>query len=107
MTPAAQRRARRITERLLAEIEMTKLRETLKVTQAELAQRLKVTQTAISRLESRTDMHLSTLRSYIQALGGEVEIRAVFGKLSVRLTHIASAPHLPRANGRRSRLRSQ
>jgi len=89
MTPAAQRKARRLSEKLLANIEMTQLRETLKVTQSELAQRLKVTQTAVSRMESRTDMHLSTLRSYIRALGGEVEVHAVFGDRTVRLTHAA------------------
>lgn len=90
MTARAQRKARRFANDALTEIEMSQLRETLKVTQSELANKLKVTQTAVSRLESRPDMHLSTLRNYIQALGGEVEILAVFGNRTVRLTHTAS-----------------
>jgi DNA-binding transcriptional regulator YiaG len=90
MTAGAQRKARQLASSALTQIEMGQLRETLKVTQSELANKLKVTQTAVSRLESRPDMHLSTLRNYIQALGGEVEILAVFGNRTVRLTHTAS-----------------
>ena len=51
MSPVTQRKARELAERDLAEIEMRKLRETLKVTQEELANRLKVTQVAVSRQE--------------------------------------------------------
>jgi ribosome-binding protein aMBF1 (putative translation factor) len=47
-------------------------RETLKVTQEELADKLRVTQVAVSRLERRSDMHLSTLRQFVRALGGEL-----------------------------------
>jgi len=83
MSPVAQRKARELAERDLAEIEMRELRETLKVTQEELADKLKVTQVA--------DMHLSTLRQFVRALGGELEIRAVFAGRSVRLTHIGTA----------------
>jgi predicted transcriptional regulator len=67
------------------------LRETLKVTQEELADKLRVTQVAVSRLERRSDMHLSTLRQFVRALGGELEIRAVFAGRSVKLTHIGTA----------------
>jgi hypothetical protein len=50
-------------------------------------------------------MHLSTLRNYIQALGGEVEILAVFGKRTVRLTHTTSRRAV--AVGRRTKSRDQ
>jgi DNA-binding XRE family transcriptional regulator len=104
MTPAAQPRARRLAEAVLAGIEMTQLRETLKVTQSELTHRLKVTQTAVSRMENRRDIHLSTLRGYIRALGGEVEIHAVFGNRRVRLTRASrrgADPDSSRPNARR------
>jgi DNA-binding transcriptional regulator YiaG len=105
MTARPQRKARVLANNALTEIEMGQLRETLKVTQSELANKLKVTQTAVSRLERRPDMHLSTLRSYIQALGGEVEILAVFGKRTVRLTHTTS--RMAVAVGRRTKFRAQ
>ena len=46
---------------------------------------LHVNQAAISKLERRTDMYVSTLRKYIEAMGGELEIRAVFGDGVVRI----------------------
>ena len=48
------------------------------VTQVELAGRLGVSQGNVSELERRDDLFLSTLRSYIEALGGRLEVAAVF-----------------------------
>lgn len=48
--------------------------------QAEIAAALNIRQPSISKLEKQTDMHLSTLRSYVEAIGGELE-------LVVRLPH--------------------
>jgi predicted transcriptional regulator len=88
--PAEIKRIRAMAEKELAEIELAELRAALDVTQVELANRLKVTQTAISRLEGRKDWHLSTLSDYVEKLGGELEVRAVFPERSVRLTHVVS-----------------
>jgi DNA-binding Xre family transcriptional regulator len=55
-----------------------KLRESRKVTQVDLAAELGISQGNVSRMESRSEMYLSTLRSYIEALGGHLEITAVF-----------------------------
>lgn len=87
MTAVEQRKARKLAEQGLAKIEINQLRETMKMTQTELAQKLKVTQAAISRLEGRSDWHLSTLKDFVHALGGEVEILARFANRTVRLTH--------------------
>ena len=57
----------------------------LSFAQVNLAQVLGVNQSAVSKLEKRTDMYLSTLRSYIEAMGGELEIQAVFPDGSVRI----------------------
>lgn len=54
------------------------LREHLRLTQGELGTRLGVRQGAVSKLERRGDMHVSTLRRLIEALGGELEIGARF-----------------------------
>ncbi len=47
---------------------------------------LHINQSAVSKLERRTDMYLSTLRSYIEAMGGELEIIARFPDRAVRIT---------------------
>jgi DNA-binding Xre family transcriptional regulator len=54
------------------------LRRTRHVTQVQLAEELGISQGNVSRLEGRSDVYLSTLRSYVQALGGHLEIAAVF-----------------------------
>ena len=52
-------------------------RQAAGLTQEQLAERVSVSQESISRLEKRTDMHLSTLRRYIEAMGYELELTAV------------------------------
>jgi tellurite resistance protein len=46
----------------------------------QLAAQLGISQGNVSRLEDRSDVHLSTLHSYVEALGGHLEIAAVFGE---------------------------
>lgn len=48
------------------------------ITQVELASRLGTTQGNVSALERRGDLYLSSLRDYVEALGGRLEISAVF-----------------------------
>jgi transcriptional regulator with XRE-family HTH domain len=53
------------------------LRELRRITgkaQAEIASALNITQPSVSKIEKQTDMHLSTLRSYVEAIGGELEL---------------------------------
>jgi DNA-binding Xre family transcriptional regulator len=57
---------------------LAELRQTRRVTQVRLAELLGISQGNVSRLEGRSDVYLSTLRSYIEALGGHLEIAAVF-----------------------------
>jgi len=64
---------------------LQELRSARQTTQENLARVLHVNQAAISKLERRTDMYISTLRSYIEAMGGELEIIARFNDQSVRL----------------------
>lgn len=53
---------------------LQKLRKALGLTQTTLADRQGVKQVNISNLEKRTDMHISTLRRYVEAMGCELEI---------------------------------
>lgn len=64
------------------------LRHVRAVSQAELARRLAVGQPAVAKLERRTDMYVSNLRRYVEALGGTLEITARFPDGEVRLTEV-------------------
>jgi DNA-binding XRE family transcriptional regulator len=71
--------------KLLSELPLEQLRSARSLTQTNLAHLLGVNQSAISKMEKRTDMYLSTLRSYIEAMGGNLEIQAVFPEGAVRV----------------------
>jgi predicted transcriptional regulator len=73
-----------IHARLKESMALEELRDALRMTQQELAQTLQVDQSAVSKLEHRTDMYVSTLRRCIAAMGGQLEIRAVFPQGTVR-----------------------
>jgi predicted transcriptional regulator len=72
----------------LRELTLRELRQDLDLTQAELAHAAAMTQSELSRLESRADHRISTLRRYVEALGGEIEITARIGKRRVKLTDV-------------------
>ena len=65
---------------------LDELRKARQMTQAKLAQSLGVNQGEVSKIEHRTDLYLSTLSEYVEALGGRLEIRAVFPDREVRIT---------------------
>ncbi len=78
---AKPERARRVAEHkraILDALALAEAREGRNVTQKELAEILGVTQANISRIEREDDVYLSTLRKYVEALGGHLEIAAVF-----------------------------
>ena len=75
-----------IYKRLKESMALEELRAALRMTQQELAQTLTVDQSAVSKLEHRTDMYVSTLRRCIAAMGGQLEIRAIFPEGSVRIS---------------------
>jgi hypothetical protein len=62
----------------LERIGFGKLRQARQQTQVALAKQLDIPQGAVSRLERRTDLLLSTLRHYVEGLGGQLELRVVF-----------------------------
>ena len=76
--------------RLKESMALEELREALRMTQKELAASLNVDQSAISKLEHRTDMYVSTLQRCIAAMGGQLEIRAVFPEGTVRISQFES-----------------
>jgi len=85
MSPERRARNAARAQEELATIPLHHLRQAREMTQTRLAEVLNVDQGRISKLEKRTDMYLSTLRSYIEAMGGALEIRAVFPDGSVQI----------------------
>jgi len=53
---------------------LRELRRISKMSQARIAETLKISQPAVSKIEKQTDMYLSTLRSYVEAMGGELDV---------------------------------
>ena len=69
----------------LEEMPLAELRQARKFTQQQIAETLKIKQASVSKMESQTDMYLSTIRKYIEAMGGELEIIARFPEGSVKV----------------------
>lgn len=63
--------------------------------QTQVAEQMHVPQSAVSRLENQSDCLLSTLRKYVGALGGTVEMRAVFPDRAVELDRLVRTPSAP------------
>ena len=64
---------------------LNQLREARQLTQVRLAGVLKINQGAVSMMEKRTDMYVSTLRNYIEAMGGELKITAEFPEGAIQI----------------------
>ena len=78
MDPERRERVERPLQEVLKAMPLEELREARELTQTQLAQVLQVSQGAVSKVERRADMYISTLRSYVRAIGGDLQIRAVF-----------------------------
>lgn len=78
------------------------LRHAVEQTQQDMAATLGVGQDTISRLEKRSDMLLSTLRRYVEAMGGTLELVAQFPNrqpiVIEHLAHTNSYSHVQRSN---------
>ena len=78
MPPEARARVDGRVARTLATMPLPEVRRAIGMTQAELAANLETGQGTVSKLERAADMYLSTLRKYVEALGGELHLVASF-----------------------------
>lgn len=102
-TPERRERIEAAKALLREEMELAELRQALALTQSTLADALRVKQGEISKIENRTDVFVSTLRRFIQAMGGNLEIRAVFPDHAVTITNFSSlAQHENQAGHKRA-----
>jgi predicted transcriptional regulator len=86
LSPEAEARVQAL---VAAEVEgrtLKGLRQDLALTQVEVGRSLDMSQPELSRLESRSDHLTSTLRRYVEALGGELEVTAVIAGRRVKIT---------------------
>ena len=90
-TPERRRRIDDMKRALVAEMPLHELRRARAMTQRDLARTLNVNQPAVSKLEQRTDVYVSSLRSYIEAVGGRLKIVAEFPEGEVAITNFSEA----------------
>jgi len=92
------------TEELLATLPLADLRKARELSQQELSDVLDVNQATVSKIERRADMYVSTMRRFVEAMGGELEIRARFPEGVVEIDQfgmIASGPAAETPSGAR------
>lgn len=87
-SPEAEARVRTKKQDLVLEMNLSQLRQALGLTQLQAAEVANMTQGELSRVESRDDHLVSTLRHYVESLGGALEITAVVGNKRVKLTGV-------------------
>jgi DNA-binding XRE family transcriptional regulator len=104
----AKRRAL-MNDRAMELATLKDLRKAAEQTQEDLAAALGVGQDTISRLEKRSDMLLSTLRHYVQSMGGKLELVAQFpNRPPVVIDHLGvERSSIPTSTSRPSRVRSR
>lgn len=78
MDPARRATNQHRVRQELQRMALEELRNAKQATQTDMAELLDVPQSSISRIEQRADMYLSTLRNYIQAMGGVLQVQAIF-----------------------------
>lgn len=97
MSASAQERSATKARAMAAEMPLNELRQARGLSQKMLAQVLHVQQPSIAKIEKRTDMYLSTLRSHIEAMGGELEVIARFPDGSVKISNFTGLDCIPSA----------
>jgi len=100
MAELSERRRQRIevraAELTAEEMSLRDLRQAHRLTQARVGRALKIGQDGVSRLEQRSDLLISTLRGYVEALGGRLSLVAEFpDKDPVVLSGLASLADVP------------
>ena len=85
MSPEALEKAAGLSQAMLDEMPLQELRRARALSQEQLARTLGIKQASVSKLERRTDKYIQTLRNYIEAVGGQLEITAKFpdGKVKI------------------------
>ena len=90
MSAESRARSEAKAKQLIQEMALDELRTARNLTQEHLAKVLGIEQSAVSKMERRTDVYVSTLADFIRAMGGALEIRAVFPEAIVRINQFGN-----------------
>jgi len=83
--PGRRERVEQMSRALADALKLAELRDSKSFSQKRLADVLAMSQANVSRIEHEEDVYLSTLRRYVEALGGQLEITATFGDERIRI----------------------
>jgi len=92
MSPESRARSDALYQQLRAEMPLQELRRALDLTQQQVAASLGINQVAVSKMEGQTDMYVSTLRRFVEAMGGELRIVAHFPEGNVEINQFKREP---------------
>ena len=92
MSPESRARSDALYRQLLAEMPLQERRKTLELTQQQVAAALGIHPVAVSKRESQTDRYVSTLRRFVEAMGGERRIVACFPQGAVEINPFQRKP---------------
>ncbi len=101
MAPGARARSDAKTQKMIEEMALNELRQAMGITQERLAKALRINQAGVSKIESRSDIFVSTLRKAIEAMGGKLDIRAKFPAGEVRIRQFGGLARKRRSRSRR------
>lgn len=105
LSPETQARIEARAQEILAEMPLNELRQARGLSQKMLAEILHVQQPSIAKMERRTDMYISTLRSHIEAMGGHLDLIATFPDGAVKVTNFSELDGNENANTAQSDIR--
>lgn len=88
MSPSALESSEQRSRELLDEMPLQELRQAMAFSQEDIASILGINQSSVSKIERETDMYISTLRRFVQAMGGSLELVAKFPDGEVRINQI-------------------
>ncbi len=91
-TPERRARVEARKAALREAMPLHELRRARAMTQEAVGEALNVNQPAVAKLERRTDMYVSNLRAFIEAMGGKLNIVAEFPQGNVTITNFAEQP---------------
>ena len=89
MSPEAREWIKLEVDKAMAEMPLNELRNARGLSQKILAETLNIQQPAVAKMEKRTDMYISTLRSHIEAMGGELEVIARFPDGDIKISNFS------------------
>jgi transcriptional regulator with XRE-family HTH domain len=104
LSPTQRKRVETRAAQLIAE-EMTlqQLRQACKLTQQKVAKSLRIGQEGVSKIEKRSDLLISTLRDFVQAMGGHLSLVVEFpDRQPVILSGIAEFAEDPKSDRKHS-----